>query len=303
MNLEPGTLNLGLRTSDIEPRTFSTIPERDTIWRTARTLAGVLTGKTVTDLTSPLTPVALASRRLHIVGQQVVAVEPHGKHLLIYFSGGATLHTHQMMTGSWHVYRAGSPWRKPARFARVVLEAGGIVAVCFSAPLVELLPAPPVAATRHLGPDLLSSEFDLAEARRRLRGSPDREIGLVLLDQTVLAGIGNVYKSEVLFLCRVNRIDHVGDLPDEALDRLVATAARQMGRNLGPGMRWTRSDLSRERLWVYRRSGKPCFKCGQTILRFTQGEQARSTYWYPRCQKAEGRRQRCSPFGGLLCNS
>ena len=263
------------------------MPEGDTIWRTARTLRGVLVGKVVTGLSSPLPAVITRLRRLAVVGQTVDAVEAHGKHLVIRFSSGTTLHTHQMMSGSWHVYRLGSPWQKPARFARIVLEAGEVVAVCFSAPLVELLP-PDVSprGVKRLGPDLLAPNFEGGSACERLRARPQLEIGDALLDQTVLAGIGNVYKSEVLFLCRVNPFDRIGSLGEGTLARLVNTAVRHMRRNLGSDMRRTRSELARDRLWVYRRSGMPCFRCGEVILRRLQGERARSTYWCPGCQRA-----------------
>jgi endonuclease-8 len=243
----------------------------------------------VTAFSSPLPGVAAAARCLGLVGQTVAAVEPSGKHLLMRFSGGATLHTHLRMTGSWHLYRVGTPWRKPARAARVVLEAVEVTAVCFSAPVVELLPpgrGVETAALQRLGPDLLSPDFDAAEARRRLWGRSKAEIGVALLDQTLFAGIGNVYKSEVCFLCAVNPFVRVGDLDEATLDRLIETARREMRRNLGPGMRRTRSDLSQERLWVYRRSGKACLRCGNTVQRRLQGEQGRSTYWCPVCQPA-----------------
>lgn len=263
------------------------MPEGDTIWRTARTLQGVLGGRLVSGFSSPLPGVAAAAHRLGLVGQTVAAVESNGKHLLIRFSGGATLHTHQRMTGSWHVYRTGTAWRKPARAARAVIQAGEVTAVCFSAPVVELLPPGRSAehpALQRLGPDLLSAEFSGSEATGRLRARPELEVGLALLDQTALAGIGNVYKSEVCFLCGVNPFLRVGDLDEAALGRLVETARREMRRNLGPGMRRTRSALSRERLWVYGRSGKSCLRCGSVVQRRLQGEQARSTYWCPACQ-------------------
>jgi endonuclease-8 len=263
------------------------MPEGDTIWRTARTLRGVLAGRTVSRFSSPVPEVAAAGRRLGLAGQTVAAVESNGKHLLIRFSGGATLHTHQRMTGGWHVYRAGSPWRKPARAARVVLETAEVTAVCFSAPIVELLlpgHASSHPALQRLGPDLLSRDFVPAEAKRRLWDRRDQEIGVALLDQTALAGIGNVYKSEVCFLCAVNPFVRVCDLDEATLDRVIETARRAMQRNLGPGMRRTRPALSRERLWVYGRSGKPCLRCGSPVQRRLQGEQARSTYWCPACQ-------------------
>ncbi len=263
------------------------MPEGDTIWRTARTLRGVLAGRPLTGFASSLQEVAGAARRLGLVGQSVTAVESDGKHLLVRFSGGAVLHTHQGMTGSWHVYRVGTPWRKPRRYARVVIETGEAVAVCFSAPVVELVSsgkAAPLPALRQLGPDILSPDFDPAAAQERLRARAGLEIGVALLDQTALAGIGNVYKSEVLFLCCVSPFDPVSALEDATLDRLIQTARRQMRRNLGPAARRTRSDLAPGRFWVYGRSGKPCLRCGRAVQRRVQGEQERLTYWCPACQ-------------------
>ena len=140
------------------------------------------------------------------------------------------------------------------------------------------------ATLQALGPDLLSPDFDLARARQRLRVDDDAEIGDALLDQTALAGIGNVYKSEVLFLCGVSPFRPVAGLEDERLDRVVATAAALMKRNLGAGERRTTSGLTPEPLWVYERGGRPCRRCGTTIERRAQGALARSTWWCPRCQ-------------------
>ncbi len=263
------------------------MPEGDTIWRTARTLRAIFAERPVTNFTSPLSDVAGLAHRLGLVGQSVAAVESHGKHLLIRFSGGALLHTHQRMTGSWHVYRVGTPWRKPRRYARVVIQTREAVAVCFSAPLVELLPPGKASASvvlRRLGPDILSPDFDPLLAREGLRTRRDVEIGVALLDQTALAGIGNVYKSEVLFLCRVSPFHLVGTLEDAALDQVIQTARRQMRRNLGPAMRRTRSDLAPGRFWVYGRAGKACLRCGGMVQRRLQGKQERSTYWCPACQ-------------------
>ncbi len=263
------------------------MPEGDTIRRTARTLRGVLVGRAVTGFASPLPEVSGLARRLGPVGQSVAAVESIGKHLLIRFSGGAVLHTHQGMTGSWHVYRPGTAWRKPRRYARVVIEAADVVAVCFSAPLVELLSPGKAAALpvlQRLGPDILAHDFDPVAAKERLRAHRGMEIGVALLDQTVVAGIGNVYKSEVLFACNVNPFDPVGALEEATLARLIQTARQQMHRNLGPAMRRTRSDVAPGRFWVYGRTGRPCLRCGTSVQRRVQGEQERLTYWCPSCQ-------------------
>lgn len=264
------------------------MPEGDTIFRAARTLHSVLAGRTVTRFESPRAGVERLAARLHVVGGTVERVEARGKHLLMRFSGGAVLHTHMRMHGSWHVYRRTSPWRRPAHAMRALVGAGEVLAVCFDAPVVELL-SPGDEATHPalsgLGTDLLGSGFDPAQARHALRARPDVEIGVALLDQRALAGIGNVYKSEVLFLCGVDPFRRVASLDDAALDRLVLTAARQLRRNVSRNERRTSEELGGPPLWVYRRKGRACRRCGTPVERRLQGEQARSTYWCPGCQK------------------
>lgn len=264
------------------------MPEGDTIWRTARTLRGVLAGQAVTGFRSPLPAVAATARQFQLVGQRVEKVESNGKHLLIRFSGGLALHTHLRMTGSWCVYRHGTPWRRSGRAARVVLETADAVAVCFYAPVVELWPpggrGRGCPALQRLGPDLLAPDFDSDEAVRRLRERHDMQIGVALMDQTALAGIGNVYKSEILFLCGVHPFQSVGELDAETLHSLVAVAKREMRRNLGPGARRTRPGMTFQSVWVYGRTGRSCFRCGTKVQRRAQGEQARITYWCPQCQ-------------------
>jgi endonuclease-8 len=267
------------------------VPEGDTIWRAARTMHGVLAGRTVTALASPLVAVASGARRLRVVGSRIDAVEARGKHLLMRFSSGAVLHTHQGMHGTWHLYRAGSRWRKPSHLARATVTAGEAVAVCFASPTVELLSTAEAArhpALSRLGPDVVAGAFDAEAARFRLRARADVEIGAALLDQAALAGIGNVFKSEVLFLCGVDPATPVAVLDDAALDRVIETARVQMRRNLHGLPRRTTSALAEGRHWVYRRGGQPCRRCGTPVRRRLQGDAARSTYWCPSCQGAPG---------------
>jgi endonuclease-8 len=267
------------------------VPEGDTIWRTARTLHAFLSGRTVTRFASTIPMIAGTARRLGILGREVAAVEAKGKHLLVSFSGGPVLHTHMRMTGSWHLYRSSTPWRKPAYRARVVVEAGDVVAVCFDAPVVELLSAGEAAAhpaLAGLGPDVLADGFDPAEARARITARGEAEIGATLLDQTALAGIGNIYKSEVLFLAGINPFLRVSSLDPASLDRIIRTAAAQMKRSLASDTQPTTPADGRSRLWVYRRSNRPCRRCGATIRRRLQGEGARATYWCPTCQPLAG---------------
>jgi len=262
------------------------MPEGVTIWRTARALHAALSGKAVLAFDSSLVAVAAAVRRLGVVGQTIEAVEARGKHLLVRFAGGAVLHTHQGMRESWRLARRPGVARRPHAPARAVIETADVVAVCSLAPVVEML-SPAQAATHpalsRLGPDLLKPDFAPAAARRRLRERGELPIGTALMDQTALAGMGNVYKSEVLFLCGVSPLAR--DLDDVTIDRLVAKGGELLRRNLDPGPRRTTSALSPLRHWVYRRSREPCRRCGTAIERVVQGDEARSTYFCPACQR------------------
>lgn len=263
------------------------MPEGDTILRAARTLDAVLTGRTVLRAESALA--ALSPERMRLVGRRVDAVEARGKNLLVRFDDGRTLHTHMRMHGSWHVYRPGEPWQRAAWRARIVLEVEGFVVVCFDAPVVELM-SPARAETKpalaQLGPDIVAKEFDADEARRRLRALGEAPLGDAVLDQRAVAGIGNVYKSEVLFVMRVDPFAPVSSFDDAALDAIVDRARRLMQHNVTPGqrMRTVRRDTPGGRFYVYGRSGKPCYVCGAIVRMQRQGAAARSTYYCPRCQ-------------------
>jgi endonuclease-8 len=261
------------------------MPEGDTIARTARTLGAVLAGKVVTAFSSTEPSVAAA----RLVGRTILAVEPYGKHLFIRFDDGRALHTHMRMTGSWHLYRPGDRWKRPAHRAKVVIEVAGAVAVCFDAPFVRLRAAGP-AAIEHLGPDILAEPFDVSEALRRLRTQADTPLGGAILDQRVVAGIGNIYKSETLFLCHADPRAHVSRFNDAELGDVLQKARRLMRLNAAPNarMRSTRPGGPTGRYWVYRRSGEPCFVCGTIVKMERQGDDHRSTYFCPRCQPARG---------------
>lgn len=219
------------------------------------------------------------------VGRVVEAVEARGKHLLVRFDDGRTLHTHLRMEGSWHIYRPGEAWRKPSWRARAVIETGEWVAVCFDASICEVLAAGhEPALVRRLGPDLLADDPDLEEVIRRTREHPGLTIGEALMRQHIVSGIGNVYKSETLFLTRVSPLARIEDLSNETLHAVLSEARRLMARNLGGSPRVTRRRFGRDRFWVYGRSGQRCFECGHLICVTRQGEDARSTYHCPQCQ-------------------
>jgi endonuclease VIII len=273
------------------------MPEGDTIFRTAEVLRAALVGQRVTAARAQPRP---GLRRVpdlgRLVGATVVAVEPRGKHLLIGFDNGLTLRSHMRMTGSWHRYRPGERWRRPVRAASAILETAESVAVAFDTPVVELLTDADLRRSQplnELGPDLLARDFDADEGLRRLRDRDAEQLGNALLDQRAVAGIGNVYKSEVCFLELLGPWTPVGAFADEELHAALRTARRLLQANTRGGARSTTgSPIRGQGLWVYGRAGRPCRRCGTRIEAARQGELARLTYWCPRCQPARGAAER-----------
>ena len=278
------------------------MPEGDTIFRAARTLHRVLAGRTVTRFESVFPSLSRIDVDAPIRGRTIERVEARGKHLLIWFSESLVLRTHMRMHGSWHIYRPHERWRRPRHSMRIVLETADIHAIAFDVPVAEFATPDVLERTpqiHELGPDPLAEGFMPEEAARRIRARGDAEIADVLLDQTAIAGIGNVYKSEVLFAGRVNPFEKVRELRSEDVDRLIAVTVKFMRANVTEGApaaietyRGLRRTTGRSdpgaRLWVYGRAGKPCRICGGPISRRRQGPHARSTYWCPRCQLAKG---------------
>ncbi|HEX4492210.1 MAG TPA: DNA-formamidopyrimidine glycosylase family protein [Acidimicrobiia bacterium] len=261
------------------------MPEGDTIHRAAAQLRGALAGKRVVKVEVRRDP---RGRRGVEPGATVTEVVAQGKHLLIHFDDGHVLHTHMQLTGAWQVYAPGERWRRPAHTARVVLEVeGGTTAVCFAAPLVELRTenardvthaANAIAA---LGPDLCLDAPDLdAVLARVARLDPATELALVLLDQRVAAGIGNVYKSEVCWAEKVWPFTPIGALADATRRRMYATAHRQLRANLGTKRRVTYQGG----LAVYGKAGRLCPRCRTRIVRRGGRDDERVTYWCPTCQ-------------------
>jgi endonuclease-8 len=282
------------------------MPEGDTIFRSAQTLDKALTGKTVLTFETALAQLASVDDNAPIAGRTIDKIEARGKWLLIYFSGDAILATHMLMSGSWHIYRTGERWRGSRRNARAVIRTADFEAVAFNVPVAKFFTERTLArnsAIPHLGPDLLADDFaenkdKQAEARKRILARPDEEIANVLLNQRVMAGIGNVYKVEICFLCGIHPFRKVSTLTPAELDcildqarKLLALNVQQAAHNESDkiltytGARRTtgRSDQS-ARLWAYGRQGQPCRRCGTAILMRKQGPDARSTYWCPQCQ-------------------
>lgn len=275
------------------------MPEGDTIYRTARSMGRALIGKPITGFRSNYPLLTRFHDDTPITGQSVDSVESRGKWLLIHFSGGATLATHMLMNGSWHLYPRGERWQKPARDMRIVLENREYQAVAFTVPVARIYTAQALAREKRIPPpgsDVLNPDFDPAAAAMRIRACAGEEIGDVLLHQYVMAGVGNVFKSEVCFVERVNPFCLVSAVSDEKIQVLIQTAQRLVGANVledsgnmivtyrGQQRRTTHSNSPQDSLWVYGRSGEPCRRCGTAIRHRLQGPDARVTFWCPSCQ-------------------
>jgi endonuclease-8 len=267
------------------------LPEGDTIFRAAAGLRKALAGKVVTAFRSDVP--AVAPRADAVVGRTVGPIDAYGKHLLMRFTAGGdddlVLHSHMRMEGSWHVYRPGERWWRAPSHARAVIETADFVAPCFDAPTVELLTERELSRhqwMRSLGPDAMADDFDEEAALVRLRARADAPIGVAIMDQRAFAGVGNVYKSEVLFIRRVSPFELVGALSDEALRGLIDESRLQLRANrTGSWPRTTRAGARRgEELWVYDRAGRPCRVCGTVVALRRQGDTGRSTYYCPSCQ-------------------
>ena len=258
------------------------MPEGDTVHLAARRLTSALVDR-------PLTQAELRVPRfatVDLVGRRVRAVVPRGKHLLTRFEGGLTLHTHFRMDGSFRLFRPGTRWRGgPVHQIRVVLGNDTWTAVGYRLPVVELLPTTDEArVVGHLGPDVLGPDWDADAVLANLRGQPDRPVGIALLDQRNLAGLGNVYRTEALHLCGVSPWTRLDDVPD--LIELVDKGRQLMLANRDRPGQTTTGALRAEPHHVYGRAGRPCRRCGTTICAAQQGEpsQARITAWCPNCQ-------------------
>jgi endonuclease VIII len=265
------------------------VPEGDTIYRTAEVLRAAIAGRRITNARAQPRPGLRRVPQLsRVIGATVIGVEARGKHLLIGFDNGLTLRSHLRMRGSWHRYRPGESWQRPASQASAILETAEAVAVAFDTPVVELLTDADLRRSRpllELGPDLLSASFDLPEAVRRIRARGTEELGNALLDQRAVAGIGNVVKSEVAFIERLDPWAPVARFSDGELTSALRAARRVLQANTRGGARVTTGSAVRGGgLWVYGRAGRPCRRCGTPVRMARQGELARLTYWCPRCQ-------------------
>jgi endonuclease-8 len=275
------------------------MPEGDTIFRAARTLERAMGGQTVTAFESVLPKLTRRDFDSGVAGRTVERVASQGKWLLMHFSGDLILLTHMLMSGSWHIYRPGEKWQRRPMDMRVVVKTERIWAVAFNVPIAEFHTRDTLRRRqgfRKLGQDVLGAEFDPAVSAASLRANGDLEVGVALLSQSIVAGIGNVFKSEVCFAGRVHPFRRVASLSGEELDGLMTTARKFLQMNVREssgdqmvtvsGMRATAGGMDpAERLWVYGRRGKACRVCGTAIESYKQGEEARTTFWCPSCQR------------------
>ena len=273
------------------------MPEGPTIRVTADKLRDALLGRRIAHFFCRYKKALAEAWAAKIDGCCVVAVRSRGKNLFVEFDSGWVLYTHMLMWGSWHVYEVGEPWTKEERKARVVLGTDATVAVLFSAPVCELLHRDDLAAhkTAELGPDLLDDAFDLAEAARRFFGPlhAERQVGDLIMDQTVLAGIGNILKSEILFQAAISPERPAASLTRDEFDRMITTSRALMQRaydTRGFKEAFMPPELREESgRWgyVYRRGKKPCLRCGTPIQMVRQGLRNRMTFFCPRCQPSD----------------
>jgi endonuclease-8 len=279
------------------------MPEGDTIFRTARVLGRALTGKAVTRFESAYSQLVQADDQTPFAGETVTEVEARGKWLLIHFSGGRILATHMLMIGSWHIYRPGERWQQSRANLRVLIETADFVAVGFRIPVARIHTEESLARDAKIpqpGRDVLRPEFAADEAAQRLLGKGDVELADALLDQRILAGVGNVFKSEICFLARLSPFCRAGLLLPAQAEEVVAIARGLLAANVledsgdqivtfhGRKRRTTHNADPSASLWVYGRTGEGCRRCGEAIQRCLQGVDARSTYWCPRCQAVVG---------------
>jgi endonuclease-8 len=272
------------------------MPEGDTIFRTARMLHGALAGQPVTRFQSVFPALTRIDEDHPMAGRTIESVAARGKHLLMSFSGDLVLHTHLRMNGAWHLYHAGERWRRPFREMRIVVSTANADAVGFNIPIAEFLTARQLARhdrLRQLGPDLLDPAFNPQTVIERAAAHGEEPIADLLLNQRVVSGLGNVLKSETLFVARIDPFTRAGNLSTTALEELVAVARRLILMNVleptaiaaaGRGRRSINALDPHVRLWVYGRAGKPCRNCGAPIASLKTGLDARVTYWCPRCQ-------------------
>ena len=275
------------------------MPEGDTIFRTARNLGRALMGRPIIGFRTTFPLIMRFNDDTPLVGQTVDQVEARGKWLLIHFSGGGILTSHLLMNGSWHIYRHGERWQAPRFNMRIVIENSEYQAVGFRVPVARIHTEQSLARDLHVARvenDVLSQEFDCEAALGRLMARSQEALSDALLDQKVLAGVGNVFKSEICFVLGLHPFRAVGTLTRDEAAATIACAQKLLKANVledsgdlivtfrAQQRRTTHASDPGASLWVYGRAGEPCRRCGEAIRRRIQGEDARVTFWCPLCQ-------------------
>ena len=278
------------------------MPEGDTIFRAARTLNRALAGQVVAKFQTVLPHLARVDEDASIAGRTVELVTSFGKWLQIRFSGDMILLTHMLMSGSWHIYRPSERWQRPRNDMRIVLETADLVAVAFKVPIAEFHTEESLKRRpgfNRLGEDVLGADFGENTVVENLRSRAELEVGTALLTQSIMAGLGNVYKSEVCFAAGINPFRKIGSVSEAELRALILFARKFTAANVAgssgdgtvtyTGFRRTtqRADPT-QRLWVYKRASQPCRRCGTPIQAHKQGVDARVTFWCPQCQPFNG---------------
>jgi endonuclease-8 len=258
------------------------MPEGDTIHHAANRIRPILVGRVPDEVRTPHPRMLPARWPERLAGREVLAVDAHGKHLFLHFAGDLVIHSHLRMTGSWATYDAGQRWRRSPRRAWLVLTAAGREVVQFDGPVLELMTASRSRFDQRiagLGPDIIKDAFDEARFLRRLREEdPTRPIGDVLLQQQVVAGIGNLWKAEGCWAAGIDPWRPAGHVSDDEALAVI--------RNLRPRMQRSALDGNPDRdRAVYRRTGMPCPRCATPISERGQWEDNRATYWCPGCQR------------------
>jgi endonuclease-8 len=258
------------------------VPEGDSIRWAANRIRPVLEGRMPEEIRTPQPRHALDRWPQRLSGRTVTRVEPYGKHLFLRFEGGLAIHSHLRMTGAWGVYAEGTRWRRSSRRAWLVLRAEGHDIVQFDGPVLELMTEGRTRFDQRLaalGPDVLADELDTERFLRRLRADdPTRGIGDALLDQTTIAGIGNMWKAEGCWEASIDPWRPVAQISDAEALSILEYVRPRMRRSGDLGPRTTRHK-------IYDRAGRPCPRCGATIRARGQGDDNRTTFWCPACQR------------------
>lgn len=226
---------------------------------------------------NPRSPLRRSVRRLE--GAGVDSIETHGKHLILNFTGGLSLHAHMGMSGGWYVYKPGEAWKRRRRSAWLIFDLGGLEVVQFGGPTLRLVRRVELRRDSRLasiGADLLDPDFDVEAGVATLASAGELELGEALLNQHLLAGIGNIYKSEACFAARLDPWRPVDSFDREELRSVVEVAQEQLIAGVDTGRRPGR---------IYRKAGRPCPRCRARIRSRGQGLDNRTTYWCPNCQK------------------